>query len=651
MSEVQKNKSIRRVQWISRSELDFTVDSSISTNIPLYNGLIKHELITSDTRDGSNLYDTLTYSLQLKNPTSNYQPSGEQIDGLCQIISAIIKEKLCITVSTVDITKYEKYILFTPMTLDVNLDPTGIFIKPELIIPIDCPSLLGYQVLSTSKLTRYVVTTNNLQVDSNVVKYVEDVALIPVGITTIEQDKYMEYKKDVDTLIRNLILKGYFTYDFDMYSVNTSCRIMELCKMWGIQVVSSSFSDMTRMILQTTTDFDGITPEQWLRLSLSKIMSGSIPTYTFDGHWLPVDHDEYNYSYGNPSASYLATYGAMRAHAILSKNNEVLKQFTSEIKVVGDLTLVVPLTSLKESEGFYRIYIDIMQSSRAWMIEYVPDLINGVVKRWIIQQADPNLTSLLIPDRDTFVLVADTNIDQSISLKGLQDNTTSLEEAMKDYYSDCHDMLDPISREEVENMSLLDLLQGVKVEEKNIKFCFLRGSLQDLKTPINPMTNLPLSDDVLAKIALGDQGLYGLFKVGILSGLYPEVPTRIYLDTVLPYELQMVPIKLDEAEKAHLGSLYSVDVYNPKNKNRQTLFELAVTKENVPATYKIIKQLWDCGYFFSPWTNAYILGNDGGYNEICLTQTDPELLNGAASIASSNKIINKLNAMNRVVCS
>lgn len=639
-------KSIRRVQWISRSELDFTVDGSISTNIPLYNGLIKHELITSDTRGDSNMYDHLTYILNVKN-----QPNAQQLDGLCQIISAIIGEKLCITVSDVTITKYEKYILFTPMTLDVNLDPTGIFIKPELIIPIDCSALLGYQVLSTSKLTRYVISTNNLQVDGNVVKYVDDTALIPVGQTTIEQDKYIEYKKDVDTLIRNLILKGYFTYDFDMYSVNTSCLIMELCKMWGIQMVSSSFVDLTRMVLQTTTDFGGITPSQWLRQSLSKIKSNNIPTYTFDGHWLPVDHDEYNYSYGNPNASYLATYGAMRAHAILSKNNEVLRQFTSDIKIVGDLSLVVPLTSLKESEEYHKIYLDIMQSSRAWMIEYVPDLVNGVVKRWIIQQADPNLTSMLIPDRDTFVLIADTTVEQTVSFKGIQDNTNSLEEAMKDYYSDCHDMLDPISREEVENMSLLDLLQGIKViaEEQSIKFCFLRASLRDLKTPINPMTNLPLSDMVLSQIALGDQGLYGLFKVGVISGLYSEVPTRIYMDTVIPYELQMAPVKLDEAEKEHLGSLYSVDVVG-KDKNKQTLFELAVTKENVPATYKIIKHLWDCGYFFSPWTNSYILGNDGGSNEICVTLTDPELLNGSVSISASDKIINKLKAINRVVC-
>jgi hypothetical protein len=111
----------------------------------------------------------------------------------------------------------------------------------------------------------------------------------------------------------------------------------------------------------------------------------------------------------------------------------------------------------------------------------------------------------------------------------------------------------------------------------------------------------------------------------------------------------MVPVKLDEAEKEHLGSLYSVDIANTNGPtgNRQTMFELAVNKDIIPSTYGIIKKLWDCGYFFSPWTNAYILNNP---TSPCVRIFDPDLLNGAVSINSSTKIINKLKNISKVVC-
>ena len=162
-------------------------------------------------------------------------------------------------------------------------------------------------------------------------------------------------------------------------------------------------------------------------------------------------------------------------------------------------------------------------------------------------------------------------------------------------------------------MDLSDLLNIVKVKESNITYCYTNNTLLNLTDLLNPITKRSLKPEVLDKARLMEWGWRGLFDIGIITGLYQDLPNKILIPPNTG-KIVINKVSIDSLLYKITGDVYSVEVeYSDGTIN--PLFDIATEDKDKLET--IVNELWNKGYFLGYWSSSIVLysGNQNSGNQ------------------------------------
>ena len=288
-----------------------------------------------------------------------------------------------------------------------------------------------------------------------------------------------------------------------------------------------------------------------------------------------------------------------------------------------------------------------------WNLEPCPNLFEGVVKRWAVQQFDSEAYPMLITSlRGNNVLIhrsqksiqygADQLVRASETVKA------ALLTELQTYYSVCHDDIEAVALEPISEMSLEQLLELVPVVEGDKTYCFLAETIGQLERLENPLTRQPLSPTALAKYDHLEAGLRGLFTVGPLWGVLDALHDQLQLRTI-PGTVSVIRQSVPESARDLLGNIFRVSVTFLEGKVESSeveggeveLFRISlplIELERISQLREAVEQLWPTGFFLNAWNRAV-----WNYTDLTSVQiVDPILLNAADSLYDGNIAFNYL---------
>ena len=574
-----------------------------------------------------NAYSPLTFTLEAVNDSLSLKdPVAE---GIKNILKPVISKLLNTKIKDVEILKRRGYYVFNPITefgISVYLEnPSEIYAK------IDLKEFVGYTLLSASSLSRYILHQWEKRGESVLtdldVKYVSGFALIPI----MESLKLLQIETKFDMELTSLETKGYFSYSFNMYNLEDQSLVRDLCHMYNIEIIDSS--DMSNWILQTSVPFS-TTPQSWIRNNIPLIKRGSYPIFNLYPDW------ESSSLYKDVILKYIA----YMAFAKLSDKYDLISPFIFSTYINEDLSISLKLPTYKLVQEYITIFNSIKN------IEYTTvncdSLIDGVVKRWLVQSIDSNAYPLVLETKDGQNVLVHRSPLAIIYPSPFIFNVETLNKAkgellnkMQEFYTSCHDNLEPISLDNISEMSLDQLLNLVPITENGITYCFSKENIGQVST--NPMTRRDLSKKVLFKIQNIEWGWRGIFDLGILYGLYADVPSRkkISVDIGL---IDYKRLKITAKERELLGNLYNIEVLYVDGKI-SPLFQIClptVGLEIVDEMKTEVNRLWLEGFFLNYWTRAVY--NFSNSTSLSIFLTDSVLLQAKDSIFDGYKALEYL---------
>lgn len=437
-----------------------------------------------------------------------------------------------------------------------------------------------------------------------------------------------------------------FIYPLSIHDENIE-MVKDLMTMFEISYVQ----DEKALVCSTQVDFK-TSPETWVRTNLSRISLGLFPIYTID-----IDFsfsDDYARLNGWDFKDIVLKYATYLAYAKLSDSFPIIKSSITNIYVNPDLSVDValPTYSLVQKLKLYMIeYLnqgisfgtDNMEVSKAnltgkWNIIRCKDLIDGVKKRWEIQQLDPDACPMVFNNGNDEILIHRSRL--TIQHPSPKIQVPSLLEAMKKYYSSCHDNLEAVVLEKINDMNLEEILKLVPIEEAGKRYCFLESTISQLEKQENPLTRRPFTEKSILTYQQLENGLRGLFDVGVLYGLYPSVPTkeRVEVQSGIP---RIARIFVDEKHRDLLGNIFLVEIVFDDG-SVSSLFEISlpmVELDRIKILRENVERLWPTGYFLNLWQTAVYLNTEKiSINSIL----DKKFLHAGSSIYDGNVALEAL---------
>lgn len=284
--------------------------------------------------------------------------------------------------------------------------------------------------------------------------------------------------------------------------------LSELSLLWATEIV---YDETNTIILKTDVNF-GIDPELWFSNNISNIKNGYFPSITLS----------FNYYSERDNIKEKINYIGLLAYKRLADEDEFIRPFTHTLKVNSDLSVTVSLPTYNHVVKFKEYFNSILLDN----IYVIPckDLTDGVIKRWYIQSIDNKSMPIILNNYVVYRSPLIVEIPSRLEADELGVN--ELETQLREYYSKCHDNIEPVLLEPIDKMDLNQLLDLMEIKERpdQPSFCYSKNTILSLTLPINPLTRRPFTDDVLIKAMLMEWGLRGLFDIGPLKGLYNEVP-------------------------------------------------------------------------------------------------------------------------------
>ena len=119
------------------------------------------------------------------------------------------------------------------------------------------------------------------------------------------------------------------------------------------------------------------------------------------------------------------------------------------------------------------------------------------------------------------------------------------------------------------------------------------------------MTRRPLSQKTLLTQKYLENGLRGLFDIGVLFGLYPSVPTKVNI----PIDIGKIQTRreyVDASRRDLVGNVFLVEVFF-QDGIMSPLFEISlptIELERIDRMKQAVNKLWPEGYFLSDWASA-----------------------------------------------
>ena len=564
------------------------------------------ELKTIETLIGEIAYVPVTVTVNL-NKFEDYELIGNVITGAKEIIKVFTEKILKVVISDVESVKRDNIMIFNPISNNSIYE--NAYYLGDYHTVVDMNKLGGYQVLSASSLTKYVLSEiyEEGPEDLNII-YIEDIALIPVGRNDNEINYYTKISDRINSIITKKEQDGYFSYKIGVHNLEDLELVHDLARLWNTNVVYDT--DLSNIVMRSDVDF-GIIPEEWFRYNVNLIRYGQFPQITLYGSWQFNFGGDYNEIFGKINQKALLHYGALLSYR---KLDSFVHPFAHTVKVNDDLSITLSLPTYKHVSEFKDNFNDIIIgflgisdiSDQTWFSQPVTDLIDGAVKRYYVQSIDNKALPMILPQNGEEILVfrSPTIISYpdpyDFSKVKWESVKTKLVNDLRSYYKVCHDGIEPVLLESIDTMELSELLELIEIQEnRGPTYCFTKSTILKLTKPINPLTRRPFSEHVLIKAMMMEWGIRGLFNVGPLLGLYPNVPAREMIKPIgnpIVYKLD-----IDEVQYNFTGDIYNVEI-GFKDGTVSPLFEIATEKENeLKAT---MDRIWPTGYFLNYWASA-----------------------------------------------
>jgi hypothetical protein len=583
-----------------------------------------------------NSYVPITLTLQ-KNKNIN----GEVITEIREILKVVVSKMLHTSVDEIEVLERDDFYIFNPLTIYGTSVYENSKYTADFYANIKIEDFVGYTLLSTSPLTRFVidrwVEKGEYLLDEIGVKYLsiqqEQISLIPLEKT--------EFIQRLDPYISKLIKEGYFAYIFGIFDLDDIEIIRELCLLYDIEIINSK--DLSTLILRTNVDFK-MSPELWLRNNLSLVKNGQFPIFSVSGNWMYSYENVYRRKYSFAFKDAILKYISYLAYARLSDDHEFIRPFTSLIKINEDLSIRVSLPSYKLVEKFKEYVEQIINNFYSYII--CKDLKEGIVKRWLIQNVDNDSYPMIFKDKTgNEVLVHRSPLAYQypskfdFTEKDMIKGEKELTEKLREYYRLCHDNIEPVTLEEVDKMGLDELLNLVPITEDGITYCFSLETSSKIET--NPITRRPLSEETLFRVKNSELGLRGLFNVAVLYGLYENIPVKIDIPTEKGIP-KITRLKAEAKTRELVGNLFLIEILF-SDETTTPLFEISLPTiglEKIDELKQYVEKLWYKGYFFNYWYSAVNKYLDLSSFPVLIT--DPILLHAGDSIFDGNTALNYL---------
>ena len=552
------------------------------------------------------------------------------IPALLTILKPSIKKLLNTHVENIEVTHRKGYYIFNP----ISEYGTSIYENPNYLSDffktLDLERLSGYTLLSDSPIAKYILEDMNLNV-----KYFLNFAIIP--LEDMPSLKLLELQGDIDLKISSLKLKGYFTYSFGIFDLEDQELIRELCLLFSIKIINDK--DFSTFILQTDVDFY-TTPEEWLRYNLQIVKLGNFPTFTIKNFSTFYDN-VYQREHGTVFKDVVLKYIAHMAFAKLSDSHQIIKPYIFSIQVNEDMSITLPLPSYKLVQEYNDIITNLLKVKSKYMIESCENLREAIIKRYIVQNIDPDAYPMVFEKSGNQVLIhrsqlavnypSPFNFDQ----KNIKNAEIDLLIEMREYYKKtkvCHDDLEAVSLEQISKMNLDELLNLIPVTEGDITYCFSENTIS--KVQVNPLTRRPLSEETILKSKYLEYGWRGLFQVGSLYGLYSDIPTKVNVEV----KKGIPSVRRIKSENRELtGNLFIVEIIFSDG-TVTPLFEISlptVGLEKIDLLKDYVDKLWYKGFFLNYWSSAINQYLD--LKSFPVLITDKTLLYAKGSIFDGNK--------------
>lgn len=498
------------------------------------------------------------------------------------LVKTLTSRILKTSVDYVSTTEYSnttsRYIEFRP-----RLESGSYIYRPitqlgELLTVCDLNQLKGYQVCSDDPLVYYALSElakDDLRINPDDLKLVKGVMLIKVN------EDLNEANRRINEFIRKLRLERYFTIPSDLdvkLNLIDSPLYLELAQMMNIPLIDQS---NTLLIFRDDLNIDFMSPESWFQQSIERIKARDLPRYLI-GSWWKTETS-------TTELKAKLHMGAIRALINVAHDNSVLNHFISSVKVLDDLWLDIPITSVDDLTRFnqYILSNDILTQ---WTTVVCTDLIDLAVKRYYVNTQTEYPTLVVPVNLETEILVVATDNRSELTIPTRGDDAYELAQAaltqqLRQFYQKCQHHIEPVLREEINQMDLTQLLKLVTVtdDQTGPTFCYSIDTLEALPSLTNPMTRNPFTETVISIIKLFDWGLRGLFPFAIFSGLM-SVPVR-HLFSPVPGNIliqhDVVEVVTEEGEMLPLFEMIKPDL-------------------------ALIERLWKAGWFLTPWGTSYL---------------------------------------------
>lgn len=659
---------------LTLKDLDSMNGYKLINSIDLDRGLIMYELeITDNKNDIIDKIAEISYVPIISSINKSNLPmdprsivKASYIEGVREIYAALINYIFYSDIkdrtsnpnisANVEITEYKDEIILDPISyIGSPVYENPLYIE-DFINKYDMNKYIGYQILSLDSLTRFALETwykknEYVPSDINPIYLLEgknNLVLFPVGRNTYEQDNFNSIRNRLDGYIISLRRDGHFTFDLSIHDLENIELIKELSLLWNIDIVYEN-NFFNNIVLKTNVNF-GISPEKWLTINVEKIKAGNIPTFNVSGVWQYYYFNDYERIYGKYLKSIYIKYGAYLSYSklALEHDNVFIQSFTKNISVADDLSINVDLPNynlvkkfkeylLMEFSGSHES-VSNFEGFSIWVTEPCINLEEGVVKRWIVQQIDPSAQPMIFKneedENEILIFRSPLSINYPSPFVFTKDKIDKGKETLlksfQSFYSDCHDSFEPILRDKIDELSLHDMMRIISIQENNIKYCFAQSTLEKLDKPIHPLSRNPLSEKTISMIKNLNDGLRGLFDVGELLGLYPDIPHKTLVKPNLGVTY-VERISTDSLMRDLVGNLFQVMV-EFKDGTTSHLFKISLSPVNlseIDELKRYVNRLWSKGFFLNYWNSAV---------EKYLTLSDNKIK--SYSVIVINKILN-----------
>jgi len=405
--------------------------------------------------------------------------------------------------------------------------------------------------------------------------------------------------------------------------------------MYDIDIVDKE--DFSTWILKTNID-TYISRETWIKNNILNVKEGNFPIFTFS---IFSYVNDYNRRYGDIYHKYIINYCALLSFAKLSDGDAILKKHIFNLKINNDNSISVSLPTFSLVTKFKEIFNELYESKTKYTVELCKNLEDVFYKRYIIQEVDNDAYPIGFNFGDQYIIIHRSPLAMIYPSPFIFDENkrTELEDKLKHFYKKCHDNIEPISLENIDNMNLYELMRIIPITENKITYCFSQDTIT--KIDFNPLTRTPLTKETFEKIKHLEHGIMGFFDVGPVYGLFSSISENINLEkfvlNCLP-KIVRIPVKKEHREL--YGNLFLVSVLF-SDETQSDLFEIClptINLEKIDELKEYVNQLWNQGFFINDWQKELILTK--GEKSFFILVNDPILVHAKDSIYDGEKALN-----------